>query len=60
MSNVVPMKVYQIIKVNGVERLACRIGSKWVYDATCDSLNEMLDNRLISTNVVRGWITSNV
>ncbi|MGH1461226.1 MAG: hypothetical protein ACRBB6_04240 [Neptuniibacter sp.] len=58
MTNVVPLKVYRVIKVNGVERLACKVGKKWVYDATCNSINEMLDNKLVNVDVVSGWIAS--
>ena len=54
--NVIEFKVYKIIMINQQERLACRVGKKWVMDRTCESINDMLDNGLITTKTITGWI----
>ena len=51
-------KVYQLIKLDGKTRLGCRIGNEWKLDATCQSINEMLENRLIAISTVTGWIAT--
>lgn len=62
LSNLTKLKVenfprrYALITVQGVDKLACRINEEWVIDSTCKSINEMLEQGVIGTEAVQGWV----
>ena len=48
---------YSLIKLKGKTKLACFVDQEWIIDATCKSINEMIDNGLVSKDSVRGWVS---
>lgn len=54
-SNVVNIRYYHLITVKGKLQLATKVGEKWEFDASCNTINEMLDNGLIDPSAAQGW-----
>ena len=50
-------RAYSLMQINGKPGLACFLDGEWIIDATCKSLNEMLDLGVVCEDSVRGWIS---
>jgi hypothetical protein len=55
-TEVINLRVYQIVEINGKTQVACRSGTKWTMDITCKSINEMLDENLIDEPTVTSML----
>lgn len=47
---------YAMMKIKGVSQLACLVNGEWIIDATCKSINEMLEVGLVCEESVTGWL----
>jgi hypothetical protein len=51
---------YALINVQKKRKLACQLNGEWIIDATCKSINEMLEAGLVCEDSVTGWISNQV
>ena len=49
---------YALVSINEKTKLACHVNGEWIIDATCTSINEMLDEGLVCEASVTGWISN--
>ena len=47
---------YALMQVKNQTKLACYINGEWIIDATCKSINDMLEMGLVCEESVNGWI----
>ena len=47
---------YALMSINKQTKLACQVNEEWIVDATCKSINEMLEAGLVSESAITGWI----
>lgn len=45
------------MSVKGKRKLTCFVNGEWIIDATCKSINELLDTGLVGEEAVTGWIS---
>ncbi len=55
-SNVVDIRRYTVVTVEGVTQLACYTQGRWAIDATCETINQLLQDGLVSVDSIQGWI----
>jgi hypothetical protein len=53
--NITP-ETYALVQVKNQTKLACLVQGEWIIDATCKSINEMLEMGIVSKESVTGWI----
>ncbi|MCW8107146.1 hypothetical protein OPS25_01340 [Alteromonas ponticola] len=46
---------FALITIKGRKRLACKINDEWIIDSTCKTINEMLEQGVVSEEAVVGW-----
>ena len=54
--NTTERRIYTLVKIQGKTQLAVKAGDHWEIDATCRSINELLEVGLISEEVALGWV----
>lgn len=64
MENIVKLPVknstrrYKMLTIKKQRKLACQVNGEWIIDATCTSINEMLEQGVISEDAISGWINT--
>lgn len=49
---------YALIEIKEQTKLACYVNNEWIIDATCTSINEMLNNGLVCKESIQCWISN--
>lgn len=55
-SNVVDIRRYTVVTIEGTTQLACYTQGRWAIDATCETINQLLRDGLVSVDSIQGWI----
>lgn len=54
--NVVDIRTYTLVTIQGETQLACFTQKRWEIDATCESINDLLRAGLVCEDSINGWI----
>jgi hypothetical protein len=55
-SNIVDIRRYTVVTIEGTVQLACYTQGRWAIDATCETINQLLRDGLVSIDSIQGWI----
>ena len=57
LKNQMSSRRYSLMNVAGEVKLACYVNGEWIIDATCTSINEMLESGIVAEDSIRGWVS---
>jgi hypothetical protein len=59
-AQVVDIRRYSLVTIEGETQLAVYTQGRWTIDATCESINDLLQHGLLSEDSIQGWIEKRV
>ena len=59
-ATVVDIRRYSLVDINGDVQLAVYTQGAWTIDATCESINDLLNHGLLSEDAIQGWIEKRI
>jgi hypothetical protein len=59
-AKVVDIRRYSLVTIEGETQLAVYTQGRWTIDATCESINDLLQHGLLSEDSIQGWIEKRV
>lgn len=59
-AEIVDIRKYALVEINGETLLACHSKGTWTIDSTCQSINLMLKTGVLREESVQGWVERRV